>query len=34
VRGTAPVISIEAVANAQGVLVVPQHVPFALSTDG
>jgi transglutaminase-like putative cysteine protease len=34
VRGTAPVISIEAIANAQGVLVMPQHVPFALSTDG
>lgn len=34
VRGTAPVIHIEAVPNAHGVLVVPQHVPHALSTDG
>ena len=34
VRGTAPVIHIEAVPNALGVLVVPQHVPYALSTDG
>ena len=34
VRGTAPVIHIEAVPNAHGVLVVPQHVPYALSTDG
>ncbi len=33
VRGTAPVIHIEAIPNAQGVLVVPQHVPYALSTD-
>jgi len=33
VRGTAPVISIEAIPNAQGILVVPQHVPYALSTD-
>lgn len=34
VLGTAPVIQIEAVANAQGVLQMPQKVPFALSTDG
>ncbi|MDO8459193.1 MAG: transglutaminase family protein [Burkholderiaceae bacterium] len=34
VRGTAPVIHIEAIPNAQGVLVMPQHVPDALSTDG
>ena len=34
VRGAAPVISIEPVPNGQGVLVVPQHVPYALSTDG
>ena len=34
VRGTAPVICIEAIANAQGILLVPQHVPYALSTDG
>jgi len=34
VRGAAPVIHIEAVPNAQGMLVVPQHVPYALSTDG
>ncbi|MDO8770281.1 MAG: transglutaminase family protein [Burkholderiaceae bacterium] len=33
VRGAAPVIHIEAVPNAQGVLVLPQHVPYALSTD-
>ncbi|MBP9928135.1 MAG: transglutaminase family protein, partial [Rhodoferax sp.] len=34
VRGGAPVIQIQPVANAQGVVMVPQHVPFALSTDG
>ncbi|MDO8249529.1 MAG: transglutaminase family protein [Rhodoferax sp.] len=34
VVGAAPVINIEAIPNAQGVLVVPQHVPYALSTDG
>jgi hypothetical protein len=34
VRGTAPVMHIEAIPNAQGVLMVPQHVPYALSTDG
>jgi transglutaminase-like putative cysteine protease len=34
VVGSAPVIQIEAIPNAQGVLVVPQHVPYALSTDG
>ena len=34
VRGTAPVIHIEAIPNAQGVLVMPHHVPDALSTDG
>ena len=34
VRGSAPVIHIEPVPNAQGVLVVPQHVAHALSTDG
>jgi transglutaminase-like putative cysteine protease len=34
VIGAAPVISIEAIPNAQGQLVVPQHVPYALSTDG
>ena len=33
VVGSAPVIRIEAIPNAQGVLVVPQHVPYALSTD-
>jgi transglutaminase-like putative cysteine protease len=33
VRGTAPVIQIEAIPNAHGVLIVPQHVPYALSTD-
>lgn len=34
VRGAVPVIQIEAIPDAQGVLVVPQHVPQALSTDG
>lgn len=34
VQGTAPVIHIEAIPNAQGVLMVPRHVPYALSTDG
>ena len=33
VTGTAPVIHIEAIPNAQGVLVVPQHVAYAVSTD-
>ncbi|TXT41461.1 MAG: transglutaminase domain-containing protein [Comamonadaceae bacterium] len=34
VQGSAPVIQIEAVPNAQGQLVLPQHVAYALSTDG
>lgn len=34
VVGSAPVISIEAIPNAQGVLVMPHHVPYAMSTDG
>jgi len=34
VVGTAPVISIDAVPNARGVLVMPHNVPYALSTDG
>lgn len=34
VRGSAPVMHIEAVPNALGELVLPQHVPYALSTDG
>ena len=34
VRGSAPVMSIEAIPNAQGILVIPQHVPLAISTDG
>jgi len=34
VRGNAPVIQIQAVPNAQGLLVQPQHVSHALSTDG
>jgi transglutaminase-like putative cysteine protease len=34
VRGSAPIIKIEAIPNAQGVLMVPRHVPYALSTDG
>jgi hypothetical protein len=33
VRGVAPVINIEAIPNAAGELIVPQHVPYALSTD-
>jgi len=33
VRGAAPVMHIEAIPNAQGVLTVPQLVPYALSTD-
>jgi transglutaminase-like putative cysteine protease len=32
VQGSAPVITIQAIPNAQGVLVMPQHVPHALST--
>ena len=32
VQGSAPVITIQAIPNAQGVLVMPQHVPYALST--
>jgi len=34
VRGAAPMIKIEAIANQLGNIVVPQHVPYALSTDG
>ena len=34
VRGAAPVIHIEAIPNANGQLVLPQHVPEALSSDG
>lgn len=34
VQGTAPVMQIQAIPNAMGVLVVPQHVFHALSTDG
>jgi transglutaminase-like putative cysteine protease len=34
VRGAAPTIQIVAIPNAQGVLTLPQHVPYALSTDG
>ncbi len=34
VRGSAPVIRIEAIADARGVRVEPQHVVQALSTDG
>ena len=33
VVGCAPVVQIEAIPNAQGILVMPQHVPHALSTD-
>jgi transglutaminase-like putative cysteine protease len=34
VQGAAPVINIEAVPNAQGILMVPQHLSYGLSTDG
>ena len=34
VRGAVPLIQIEAIPNAAGQLVVPQHVAQALSTDG
>ncbi|MDO9198107.1 transglutaminase family protein [Rhodoferax sp.] len=34
VTGSAPVMHIQAIPNAQGVLVVPQHVSYGLSTDG
>lgn len=34
VRGSAPVMTVVAVPNAQGILVMPQHVPLAVSTDG
>ena len=33
VTGSAPQIHIQAIPNAQGMLVEPRHVPFALSTD-
>jgi hypothetical protein len=33
-HGVAPLISIEVVPNALGELIIPQHVPYALSTDG
>ncbi|MBC7704144.1 MAG: transglutaminase family protein [Rhodoferax sp.] len=33
VRGASPILHIEAIPNAQGVRVVPEHVPYALSTD-
>ena len=32
VQGSAPVISIQAIPDSQGLLVMPQHVPYALST--
>jgi len=34
VRGSAPLMQIEAIPDAKGTLVVPQLVPYALSTDG
>ena len=34
VQGAAPVMQIQAIPNAQGLLVVPRHVSHALSTDG
>jgi transglutaminase-like putative cysteine protease len=33
VIGTAPIMQIAAITNGQGELVVPVHVPYALSTD-
>jgi transglutaminase-like putative cysteine protease len=33
VRGSAPIISVQAVADALGVLEIPQHVAYAISTD-
>ena len=34
VRGFSPIIRIDAIPNALGELIVPQHQPFAISTDG
>jgi transglutaminase-like putative cysteine protease len=34
VTGSAPVVQIQAIPNSAGVLLLPQHVPYALSTDG
>jgi transglutaminase-like putative cysteine protease len=34
VRGSAPLMQIEAIPDSNGTLVVPQHMPYALSTDG
>lgn len=34
VTGSAPMVQIEAIPNAEGVLVQPTHVPYGLSTDG
>ena len=34
VRAAQPQIHIEAIPNGQGQLVIPQHVNYALSTDG
>lgn len=34
VMASQPVINIQAVPNSEGQLIVPQHVPYALSTDG
>lgn len=34
VRGAAPLMHIAAIPNAQGALMLPQHVAYALSTDG
>jgi transglutaminase-like putative cysteine protease len=34
VRGSAPLMQIEAIPDTNGTLIVPQHVPYALSTDG
>lgn len=33
VTGSAPIINMQAIPNGNNVLVIPQHVPFALSTD-
>jgi hypothetical protein len=33
VRGSVPIMSVQAVPDAQGVLQIPQHVNYAISTD-
>jgi hypothetical protein len=33
VRGATPIMSVQAVPDASGVLQIPQHVAYAISTD-